>query len=34
MDISWQDLQADTATTEGGMIWDGDVDAKHIGNGS
>src|SRR5215471_15942640 len=34
MDVSWQDCQADTATTEGGMIWDGDIDAEHIGNGS
>jgi hypothetical protein len=34
MDVSWQDCQADTATTEGGMIWDGDIDVEHIGNGS
>ena len=34
MNVSWQDCQADTATTEGRMIWDGDVDAEHIGNGS
>ena len=34
MDVFWQDCRADSATTEGGMIWDGDVDVEHIGNGS
>ena len=34
MDVSWPDCQADTATAEGGMIWDGDVDAERIGKGS
>ena len=34
MDVFWQDCQADSATTEGSMIWDGDVDIEHIGNGS
>jgi len=34
MDVSRQYSQADTAATEGGMIRNGDIDAKNIGNGS
>ena len=38
-DVSWQNCQADTATTEGGMIGDGDVDVHrpentYLGTGS
>src|SRR5262249_61165105 len=32
VDVSRKDSQTDTATTERRVIWDGDVDAEHIGN--